>query len=299
MTENTSPCLDYLIEQRLKNLNPKLHGLYKNSVFAMDRLLINYKNIFPFFTNHTFEHSAQVVNYCNLLAQDYNVDLLNEDELYVLIMGACLHDVGMGISKSDFLEFSEKLESVIDFTKKHQDANYQEITRLFHQEFGALFLEKYKDLFEISSPIHLLAISQIIRGHRKQDLLSEEYKTIYTDNGNPIRLSYLTALVKMADELDITSDRNLLFDYKHNKKEWSPYQTLCYKCHEALKRFVIEDNALVLYFFTDEEIVFHEIMDMQDKVNETFREYKKVIENQNEFKIMQNSVVFRKIKFGV
>ena len=59
---------DFLCEKRLRATDEDLYRRYRNSVFAIDRLLANYKNIFPFFTDHTFEHSEQVINYCNIVA---------------------------------------------------------------------------------------------------------------------------------------------------------------------------------------------------------------------------------------
>ena len=39
---------EFLCEYRLKELDEDLHRCYRNSIFVIDRLLTNYKLVFPF-----------------------------------------------------------------------------------------------------------------------------------------------------------------------------------------------------------------------------------------------------------
>ncbi|MCQ2478101.1 MAG: HD domain-containing protein [Clostridia bacterium] len=285
---------DFLCEKRLKGLDLNLHLLYKNSIFAIDRLLTNYKAVFPFFTNHTFEHSEQVINYCNIIAGSENIEKLNADEIYILLMGASLHDVGMGISESDIYELKYNIKGFAEYEHNHPYTTLSELARKFHQEFGAEFVKKYRDVFEIPTDEHLYCICQVIRGHRKMDFLDKkEFSPRYMlQNGNAVRLPYIASLVKLADEIDVTSDRNLFFDYSVTDSRWSKKQTMCYKCHKAIKKLCIKDSVLTLCFDTQDNDVYTEIMNMQNKVHKTFKEFADVVKSQNDFTLMQNSVCF-------
>ena len=293
--ESYSKETDFLCERQLKALDPELHKRYRSSVFAMDMLLANYKTVFPFFTNHTFEHSAQVINYCNILVGQQNIERLNADELYILLMGACLHDIGMGICASDFQAMKDAVPGVDAYMEAHPDDSIAEVTRSFHQEFSAQFIRKYRDLFEIPSEEHLYCICQIARGHRKLDLLDEtEFDPHYQlPGGAVVHLPYLAGLVKMADELDVTADRNLFFDYSNLDDCGSPYQILCYKCHKALEQLGVEKDALVLWFHAEEQEVRDEIADMDKKVQKTFREFSAAVLERTDFSLVQTSVRFQ------
>ena len=286
---------DFLCERRLKALNPELHERYRSSVFAMDMLLANYKALFPFYTNHTFGPSAQVINYCNILIGPENIERLNADELYILLMGACLHDIGMGISASDYEEMRDRTRGVSAYLAAHPGADEKEITREFHHEFSAEFISKYRDLFEIPSGEHLFCICQIARGHRKYDLLDEtEFPAQYRlENGSTVHLPYLAALTKLADEMDVTADRNLLFDYSNLGSYGTPLQIMCYKCHKALTHLSVEGDALVLWYHTDEQEVREEIMRMDAKARYAFQEFAFIVRERTDFILAQTSLRYQ------
>ena len=289
---------DFLCERRLKALSPELHKRYRSSVFAMDMLLANYKALFPFYTNHTFGHSAQVINYCNILIGPENIERLNADELYILLMGACLHDIGMGISASDYDEMRNHTRGVSAYLTAHPGADQKEVTREFHQEFSAEFISKYRDLFEIPSDAHLDCICRIARGHRNYDLLDEtEFPPQYRlPDGSVVHLPYLAALTKLADEMDVTADRNLLFDYSNLGIYGTPLQIMCYKCHKALTHLAVEGDALILWYRTDEQEVCDEIMRMDAKAQRVFREFADVVRERTDFTLVQTSLHYQKEK---
>lgn len=284
---------EFLCERRLNECDPALHTLYRSSVFAMDMLLANYKSVFPFFTNHTFEHSAQVIRYCNLLAGAEIVRQLSADELYILLMGASLHDIGMGISEADFRALKDGVPGLDEGMRARPGASVPALTRAFHQEFGAAFVRKHQALFEIPTPGHLYGICQLIRGHRKMDLLDpREFADFRLPGGAPVRLPYLAALLKLADELDVAADRNLLFDYGAPDANWSPEQAMCYRCHEAIRRLEAADGALLLYYHTADASVETEILRIRDKVLRTFGEYAAVVRERTDFPLRYTAVRF-------
>ncbi len=285
--------LEMLCEKRLYKLDADLHTRFKNSIFAIDRLLANYKMVFPFYTDHTLEHSEQVIRYSNYFIGDKNIEKLNADELYIILMGACLHDVGMGISVNDYEQFKDKIKGLDEYISAHPDTKIRDHTRSFHQEFSACFIEKYKDLFEIPSEEYLYCICQIARGHRKYNLLDENEFPRYfkLENKNTVRLPYLAAIVKVADEMDIANERNLLIDYDEFTTGDDEERIMCYKSHQAIKRIDFEDD-INIYYNTDEDDVQKKVENIERKVNRTYNEARAVVNVYDEFENVYNKIVF-------
>lgn len=152
---------NYLCEQKLKRENPQLHKRVVDSVVCVERMLVKYQNIFPTYTDHTVLHSINIIDFCNHLIGK-NIDQMNADEIYVLLMGAYLHDSGMGITMSDYENFRKKIDFG-DYFDTHDQENIPNIIRDFHQEFSGEYIKKYTEIFDIPSQEHLFAIVQVAR----------------------------------------------------------------------------------------------------------------------------------------
>ena len=133
---------NYLCEQKLKRENPHLHKLFGNSVFCVQQMLVKYQNIFPTYTDHTALHSLEVIDFCNHLI-GRNIDQMNADEIYVLLMAAYLHDSGMGITMSDYENFRKRIDFE-DYFDTHSQENIPDIIRDFHQEKSMQNFLKYR-----------------------------------------------------------------------------------------------------------------------------------------------------------
>ena len=200
---------DFALERRLKALSPDLHQRFADTVFVLQHILSNYKLIFPDFTDHTELHSLNVIEFCNNLIGE-QVNKLNADEIYCLLLGCYFHDTGMGISHKDFDEFSKQI-NFGNYFDTHSRDNYPEIIRNFHNEYSGLFVRKYAQFFDFPTDAHLFAIVQISRGHRKTDLFNDnEYPSSLSipNSENKVCVKYLSALVRLADEIDVTAARN-------------------------------------------------------------------------------------------
>ena len=117
---------NYLCEQKLKRENPQLHKSVADSVVCVERMLVKYQNIFPTYTDHTALHSINIIDFCNRLIGK-NIDQMNADEIYVLLMGAYLHDSGMGITMSDYENFRKKIDFG-DYFDTHDQENIPDIS---------------------------------------------------------------------------------------------------------------------------------------------------------------------------
>ena len=96
---------DYLLEKRLLKLDPELHRLFTDAVCVLQQTLMQFQRLFPEYTDHSELHSMNVLNFCNALIGEENIDHLNAHEIYVLLLSCYLHDVGMAVSPKDYEEF--------------------------------------------------------------------------------------------------------------------------------------------------------------------------------------------------
>ena len=285
---------DFLLERQLKKLDSNLHQRFADTVFALQRVLSNYKLIFPDFTDHTELHSLNIIDFCNRLIGD-QIDKLNADEIYVLLLGCYFHDTGMGISHNDFNEFSKQI-NFGNYFETHSRDNYPEIVRNFHHEFSGLFLKKYAKFFEFPSDEHLFAIIQISRGHRKTDLNDrKEYPlALALPNGNTICLPYLAALVRLADEIDVTASRNSKAIYDINKivKE---IDLIEFMKHDAVRDLAIEEKQFVMTVRTDNQKIFDGLTILAGKMKKTLDYCRSAVNDITPYTITQEDVVIKRL----
>lgn len=285
---------DFSLERKLKELDEDLHQRFADTVFALQQILSNYQLIFPDFTDHTELHSLNVIDFCNNLIGK-QIDELNADEIYVLLLGCYFHDAGMGISHHDFDEFSAQIDFG-NYFDTHDKDNYPEIVRNFHHEYSGLFLKKYAKFFEFPSEQHLFAIIQISRGHRKTDLFDEkEYPVaLNLPNGRTICLPYLSALVRLADEIDVTASRNskAIYDLSKIVEE---IDLIEFMKHEAVKALDVEDDKFVMTVSTDNDVIYAGLNILANKMKKTLDYCRSVVNNRTPYKISQEDVVIKKI----
>lgn len=282
---------NYLLERKLREESKDLHRRAAESVFVLQTMLSKYLTRFPDFTDHSFLHSMNVIDYCNRIIGEEQIKKLNPEECYVLIMSCYLHDIGMGIGNRDFAEFSKELDFG-DYFDNHDRENDAETVRAFHNEYSGLFIRKYSKLFDIPSEEMTRAIIQVARGHRKTDLLdSSEFGDI-RDGDAIIRTAYLSAVMRLADEIDVASDRNpiLLFGDKTIEGERSIIE---FGLHESILYVDVGDDAVTLHTKPKTVEYRAKIEELADKITDTLNYCKTVAEQTSDLRIRQNRVIIK------
>ena len=282
---------NYLLERKLREESKDLHRRAAESVFVLQTMLSNYLTRFPDFTEHAFLLSMNVLDYCNRIIGEEQIKKLNPEECYVLIMSCYLHDIGMGIGNRDFAEFSEKLDFG-DYFDNHDRRNDAETVRAFHNEYSGLFIRKYSKIFDIPSEAMTRAIIQVSRGHRKTDLLDRsEFGDIH-DGDAIIRTAYLSAVMRLADEIDVASDRNpkLLFKDKTVTDEASIIE---FGLHESILFVDVGDDAVTLHTKPITAEYRTKIEELADKITNTLIYCKTVAEQTSDLRIRQNRVIIK------
>ncbi len=279
----------FALEYRLRELDPQLHKRFTDCVFGLQKLLSNYKLIFPEFTDHTEMHSITVIDFSRRLIGD-QLEKLNKTELYVMLLGCYFHDVGMGITKKDFDAFSSKIDFG-DYMSLHPDADMPRVIRDFHNEFSGLFIRKYAEFFELPSEKHLEAVIQISRGHRKTDLMDETvYPTRFdVPGGDSVCLPYLAALIRLADEIDVTAARNpvLLYDIEAITDEITKTE---HKKHKTVHDLLLESNAFTLVYDDSDEDMNENIKLLAKKMQRTLDQCRAAVNGRTPYVITQSSV---------
>ena len=281
---------DFALEKRLRELSKDLHLRFTDTVFALQHILSNYKLIFPDFTDHTELHSLNVIEFCNNIIGD-QIDRLNADEIYCLLLGCYFHDTGMGITLNDFKEFSKQI-NFENYFETHNKDDYPEIIRNFHNEYTGLFIKKYARFFEFPSEAHLFSIIQISRGHRKTDLNDDkEYPAALPipNSNNTISVKYLSALIRLADEIDVTAARNskIIYDISKIHKE---IDLIEFMKHDAVRDLLIKPDEFVMIVKTDDEKIANSLNIMTKKMQKTLDECRNVVSEKTSYIITQEKI---------
>lgn len=281
--------LDYGIERRLAQRSPELHSRYRDCVVISQRMLSRYENYFPDFTDHTVLHTLDILNLYNQLIGS-QMERLTAEDLYVLMMGALFHDVGMGVSLSDF----EQFRAVLGLPEPVDDTARAWAVRDYHQELSGLYLEKYWNMLDFPNEAYARAIIQVCRGHRKTDLMDQTgYPPQFeVEPGKAVSLPYLAALLCLADELDIAAERNVSFLYDVEKMP-SARDRREFRKHMAIRRVELEPEQVVVYAWTEDPEIRAGVKEVTDKLRDKLLMCRRVAAERSSFVITQADVVLR------
>ena len=203
---------------------------------AATPLLAKITETFPEYTIHDIRHSEEVVVILDWLVPDNLKQFLNAYELYFLIMSAYLHDIGM-------VDFPELLDE--DFTtrtkRKSPGITDEEVKRMYirenHQLRSEQFIEKHFRELSIEDFFQAKIVGRICRGHRNANLSNRQLfnnREMYSAKNIPINIPLLSALLQIADELDLTFERCPIIIYETikphdpiNRLEWERHLSTC------------------------------------------------------------------------
>lgn len=284
---------DYLLEKTLRKESPELHKRFTDTSFAVQNILGRFRNLFPDFTENSEFHSLAIIDSCNRLIGAKQIKKLNVDEIYILLVSAYLHDVGMGMGEKEYDEFKDILGEQ-EYIKNNPGARRVDFVRDNHNEFSVLFIDKYAELFEIPSPEHLFAIKQVVRGHRSTDLYNEsEYPTDFrVPGGNKVNVLYLTALLRISDEIDVVATRNpiLLYDMgaitRGNEKN---EDRMLY----AVSQMKMTKHAFIMTAASNKKDAINMLEEMTERMQKTLDYCREVVEKRSDFRITQSEVKLR------
>lgn len=222
-------------------LRERLNRVISNAEILWQKGLIHH----PDFTMHGTVHSQKIDKFIEDLLEPLPAAQLNDREKFVLVASAYLHDLGMLFPLDSFIENeirkkpnlrrfgrATRCESIVkDFCKgygEEQNADefftgleesplpermrIGEIIRQFHHLFSDHLIKRHGE--RLGLPRQAISmVATVSKGHRSVDLTNEEYDDTGW-LGSTIRLGTLAALLRVADELDFSSERapDILFE---------------------------------------------------------------------------------------
>lgn len=284
---------DFLLEKRLRTEAPDLHRRVADCVTVLKQTLKSYETWFPFFTDHSVLHSMDVLEFCNRILGD-QAEKLSPQECYVLIMSSYLHDIGMGISEKDYLFFRDQLDWP-GWHAEHPERDEAQFIRDYHQDFSGFLIRKYADVLEIPDEDLIFAIVQVSRGHRKTDLFDPAaYPDLQVPDG-VIRTAYLAAVLRLADEIDMGSDRNpeLLFDLSGltEQKDIDNFGV-----HESIRTVEVREDRIILHVLPKEPRFIPLVEEIAEKILKTLEYCRKTASDRSGLRIQQEKVEIKIIR---
>src|SRR4030042_3041247 len=165
--------------------------------------------LLPWFTNHNVDHSREIIFILGQLLTplEGSKSPLTKHELFVLLASAYLHDIGMQFLKWDDIPI-EKL------TEKE----YEEVRKRHAELSSEIILKRVakstdRDDFHLPDGIdeeYIAPVAFVCKGHSSEyftEVIKRFGESPYSPKGRHLRGELLTALLLIADELDLQCKR--------------------------------------------------------------------------------------------
>jgi len=179
--------LSYITSLRriLGSKDQKLYGRLLNIEKKAESLLTYTAGKFPYYTPHDFvTHSRNVEENLNWIIDDEVKATFNPHEAFFLLVASWLHDWGM-------------------IGQAHEDPKE---VREVHNLRTEAYLEKFHEKMFLSQH-EARIIGKICRGHTNEDIRDEYYDDMIFGANVPVRIRFITACLRIADECDVASNR--------------------------------------------------------------------------------------------
>lgn len=182
------------LREILKSRNSEYHAKFIHIQDNAKKVVSNSRVFFSTFTNHDVVHLENVENIIDGMLEDEIIDNLTDEEIFCLLSAVWLHDVGMIPIDKEKQEFEKKTEE--------QREEYGKYVRKNHHSRSKHYVTEHKEELHLNE-IESRAIGNICKGHRSIDLS----KLQDIPSKNDIRVNALAALLRLADECDISEER--------------------------------------------------------------------------------------------
>jgi len=266
------------LELKLKTLDSGLFSKFEDTKAEVNLLQGKYSENFATYTDHSLAHTYEVFSIASDLLTEEEIDSLNADEIYILSMACILHDIGMCIPPEKIDEVSGTKEFT-DFKKSNPDSSIEDYIIDIHHLLSKDFIIKEWELLKIPSLNYAIGIGIVAAGHRKEDISDfDVYQPrFFPKSGKKFAcLPYLSAVLRIADELDVTNSRTprLLTKYYMPNNEISIRE---WKKHIATSQRNYVDETVVFEVTCTDQNIYAALQDQFDKIQNVINHCQKVI----------------------
>lgn len=175
----------------------KYLGKFEKIEKESEDMLPNIRKIFQTYTNHDISHSKGVEDLINRMLPKKVKENLLVEEIFCLLSSVYLHDIGMVASQAEENKF-------YNYNDEEKRIELQNDIRNNHHIRSKNYILQNKDDLGLSK-IESIVISKISEAHREININSL-YDLSY--NGKKLKIPFLAAILRIADECHITEDRN-------------------------------------------------------------------------------------------
>ena len=190
--------------------------------------------IFEEYTLHDISHSENVIkNMWKFIPAEVKENL-NAVEIYLLILSAYLHDVGMAVSKDEedeileseeFQKFRDKHEREVDLIEKYKEEGNTRAAEFYEKQIFRDYIREHhhersyeyimhnysgEKGLKIDNEDHARLVAEICKAHRLDvtDLKHEsKFDRAYSLEGKSINLQFLAVCLRLGDTLDADKRR--------------------------------------------------------------------------------------------
>lgn len=209
------------------------------------------------YTDHDMKHSQRVANNVfRMLGMNNKLELSNQEK-YLLLSGVYLHDIGMQCDIVRFPEIKQKAEKMgakfnIEFKASDidkYDDNEKRAIRENHQYLSSAWIsyafQTHKtELGNAASKIPAYLVSDLIEICKYHSKLPINNCIIASKNYSTIRVQFIAALLRFADELDTDRERVSLSVVKNFKLD--PYNAVYWWLHNLTTITYDPNNVIIL-----------------------------------------------------
>lgn len=248
----------------LKSSNTDYYSRFNHIRSEVTSVMSNSRIFFPTYTNHDFKHLTNVEDIIdNMLTEEVKKEL-SDEEIFCLLSAAWLHDIGM-IPVNDE---KEEYENMTPDERKE----YSKKVRDYHNIRSKNYVENNKEKLNIDD-FEADIIGNICKGHREVEL--GEYKDTYSKT--KIRLSSLSAILRLADECDVAYNRESMLSEEGVDDETKEEH---YRIHKLVRTPVFDNETIKLvsiaYNDKDKELLEKKRKKIQDELDEISPYLKKI-----------------------
>ena len=194
------------LEEDLKSY-PELASKLKEIINSCNNIIWN-NPLLPWFTKHDVSHSQEIIHLLGQILSplEETPQKLNEHELFVLLASAYLHDIGMQNLKVDNISIDKLTSEGYELIRKrHAEESFNIILKRFNKP-----MERDDFYLPVIEDDYVPIIARVSKGHAT-DFFEESIEYFQQIPAKPqnrtVRAELLTALLMIADELDLQSKR--------------------------------------------------------------------------------------------
>ena len=222
--------------------------------------------LFPKYTNHGVDHLKNVERHANNIIPEDIKEKLSEEEIFCLICGIWLHDIGM-------VPIDEEIDS---YEKKSPEdrKDYRNVIREVHHIRSENYINKNYEELGLDK-LEAKIIGKIAKCHREIKL-NEMEKIMY--NGELLDIAALGAIVRLADECDISKYRETQLSSEGIDEDTLEEH---YIIHEFVNDVWInhEDQTIYLSCIVENEKEMEPIIKTQNKIKTKLDQTKNYLKN--------------------